>query len=176
MSELSTLARPYAEAAFKRAKEVDAAKTWSDSLVFLTHVIEDPDLIAVINNPRFSQQQLTQLMVDICQDYISDEAVNFLKVLIENNRLKLMPQIAELFEQYKAEDEGYVNVELYSAYALTKQEQKQYVALLEKKLNRKVNSTVSIDKSLIGGILAKAGDKVIDGSISGRLHQLAKGL
>ena len=176
MSELSTLARPYAEAAFKRAKEVGAAGVWSDSLGFLSAVMQDKELIAVLDNPRVSQEQATQLMLDICQEHIHDEAVNFLKLLIENDRLKLVPQIAELYEQYKADDEGYVNVDLYSAYALTKAEEKQYVAMLEKQLNKKVHASVSVDKSLIGGILARAGDKVIDGSISGQLHQLAKRL
>ena len=176
MSELSTLARPYAEAAFKRAKEVGAAGVWSDSLGFLFAVMQDKELTTVIDNPRVSKEQATQLMLDICQEHIHDEAVNFLKLLIENDRLKLVPQIAELYEQYKADDEGYVNVDLYSAYALTKAEEKQYVAMLEKQLNKKVRASVSVDKSLIGGILAKAGDKVIDGSISGQLHQLAKRL
>ncbi len=115
-------------------------------------------------------------MLDICEGQIHDEAVNFLKVLIENDRLKLLPQIAELYEQYKADDEGYVNVEVYSAYPLTKDEEKKYVAMLEKQLNKKVHATVSVDKSLVGGIRAKAGDKVIDGSISGQLQQLAKRL
>ncbi|WP_031434241.1 F0F1 ATP synthase subunit delta [Methylomarinum vadi] len=176
MSELSTLARPYAEAAFKRAKEVGAAGIWSDSLAFLSVAIQDKELAAIIDNPRVSKDQLTQLMVDICEGQIHDEAVNFLKILIENDRLKLLPQIAELYEQYKADDEGYVNVEVYSAYSLTKEEEKKYVAMLEKLLNKKVHATVTVDKSLVGGIRAKAGDKVIDGSISGQLQQLAKRL
>ena len=176
MSELSTLARPYAEAAFKRAKEVGAAGIWSDSLAFLSAVMQDKELAAIIDNPRVSQEKATQLMMDICEGQIHDEAVNFLKVLIENDRLKLVPQVAALYEQYRADDEGYVNVEVYSAYSLTKEEEKKYVAMLEKQLNKKVHATVSVDKSLIGGIRAKAGDKVIDGSISGQLHQLAKRL
>lgn len=176
MSELSTLARPYAEAAFKRAKEVGAAGVWSDSLAFLSAVIKDKELAAVIDNPRVSKEQLTRLMLDICQGQIHDEAVNFLKILIENDRLKLVPHVAELYEQYKADDEGYVNVEIFSAYALTKEEERKYVAMLEKQLHKKVNATVAIDKTLIGGIRAKAGDKVIDGSISGQLQQLAKRL
>ncbi len=176
MSELSTLARPYAEAAFKRAKEVHSAKDWSESLAFLSAVMQDKELRTIIDNPRVGQQQATQLMLDICQEHIHDEAVNLLKVLIENGRLTLVPQIAELFEQYKADDEGYVNVDLYTAYALTKAEENKYVKMLEKQLGKKVIASVSIDKTLIGGVLAKAGDKVLDGSISGQLHQLAKRL
>ncbi len=176
MTELATLARPYAEAAFKRAKEVGAAGIWSDSLSFLALVVQDKELQAVIDNPRVTKEQLTQLMLDICQGHIHDEAEDFLKILIENDRLKLVPQIAEIYEQYRADDEGYVNVELYSAYAITKEEQKKIVKSLEKLLHKKVNASVNVQKDLIGGVVAKAGDKVVDFSISGQLHQLAKRL
>jgi len=176
MTEIATLARPYAEAAFKRAKETGAASLWADGLQFLTCVIQDADMAAIVNNPRVSKERIQQLLLDICQDQISAEVSNLVKLLIENGKLKLLPTILALYEEYKAQDEGYVNVDLYSAYALTKAEQNKYVAMLEKQLNKKVNATVSVDKSLIGGILAKAGDKVIDGSVSGQLHQLAKRL
>lgn len=176
MAELATLARPYAEAAFKRSKEVGSSKDWSDSLMFLSLVIKDEALSAIVKNPKVSKQNTAQLILDICQGQIHDEARNLLKVLIENDKLPLLPEIATMFEQYKADDEGYVNVELYSAYPLAKAEQSKYVGMLEKLLSKKVNASVSVDKSLIGGILAKAGDKVIDGSIRGQLHQLAKRL
>lgn len=176
MTEIATLARPYAEAAFKRAKETGAADIWADGLQFLTCVIQDPDMAAIVNNPRVSKERIQQLLLDICQDQINAEVSNLVKLLIENGKLKLLPTILVLYEEYKAQDEGYVNVDLYSAYALTKAEQNKYIAMLEKQLNKKVNATVSVDKSLIGGILAKAGDKVIDGSVSGQLHQLAKRL
>lgn len=176
MTELATLARPYAEAAFKRAKETGSAQAWADSLQFLSVVVQDADMAAIVNNPKVSGDRLLQLFLDICEDKVSDEAKNLLKLLMQNGKLKLLPNISALFEEYKANDEGYVNVDLCSAYALTKAEQNKYVAMLEKYLNKKVNATVTVDKSLIGGIRAKAGDKVIDGSVSGQLHQLAKRL
>ena len=176
MTEIATLARPYAEAAFKRAKETGAADRWADGLQFLTCVIRDSDMAAIVNNPRVSKERITQLLLDICQDQIDAEVSNLVKLLVENGKLKLLPTILALYEEYKAQDEGYVNVDLCSAYPLTKAEQNKYIAMLEKQLNKKVNATVSVDKSLIGGILAKAGDKVFDGSVSGQLHQLAKRL
>jgi F-type H+-transporting ATPase subunit delta len=176
MAELSTLARPYAEAAYKRAKQTNSIKDWSDVLQFLSTVAHDQELLAIVGNPRVSKEKLTQLLLDICQDHISDEGKNLVKLLIENGKLILLPIISTLYELHKAEDEGYVNVDLYSAYSLTKAEQSRYTAMLEKQLNKKVNAVVSVDKSLIGGILAKAGDKVIDGSIRGQIHQLAKRL
>ncbi len=174
MSELSTLARPYAEAVFKRAKETNNSQEWSDTLVFLSAIIQDKSLAAIVHNPRVGQDELTQLLLDICQDQVTGEANNFLKLLIENGRLTLAPQIAELFENYKAEDEGYVDVDVITAFALTKAEEKSFATSLKKKLNKIVNISASVDKSLIGGFLVKAGDTVIDGSISGQLQQLAK--
>ncbi len=176
MAELSTLARPYAEAAYKRAKQTNSVNDWSDVLRFLSTVAQDRELLAIVGNPRVSKEKVTQLLLDICQDHIIDEGKNLLKLLIENGKLILLPIISKLYEQLKAEDEGYVNVDLYSAYSLSKAEQSKYTAMLEKQLNKKVNAVVSVDKSLIGGILAKAGDKVIDGSIRGQIHQLAKRL
>lgn len=176
MAELSTLARPYAEAAFKRAKETDSVNLWSDALLFLSAVTQDSNLCEIVNNPRVGKDKILGLLLDIGQDRIQDEAANLIKLLVENRKLSLLPKISALFEEHKAEDEGYVNVELFSAFPLTKAEQSKYSAMLEKQLHKKVHAVVSVDKSLLGGILAKAGDKVIDGSIRGKIHQLAKRL
>ncbi|MCK4842462.1 MAG: F0F1 ATP synthase subunit delta [Methylococcales bacterium] len=176
MSELLTLARPYAEAVFKRAIEKKALPEWSDALNFLSVVMQDKEMFAVIANPKVTQEQLTGLLLDICQEQLKPEGVNFVKLLIENGRLILAPQIAELYESFKAEHEGYVDVEVISAYALSKEEQKQLSTTLKKELDKQVHITTSVDKTLIGGFLARAGDKVIDGSIKGQLQQLAKKL
>ena len=176
MTELATLARPYAEAAFKRAKETATASVWAENLQFLAALVQNQELLVIVGNPRIGKAKVSQLLLDIAQDQISDEAKNLLKLLIENGKLQLLPKLAELYEQYKADDEGYVNVDLYSAFSLSKAEQNKYVAMLEKHLHKKVNATVSVDNALIGGIIAKAGDKVIDGSVRGQLHQLAKRL
>lgn len=176
MSELLTLARPYAEAAFKRAIESKSIDEWSDILAFLSVVVQDEEMSAVIANPKVTEQQLTQLLFDICQGQLKKEGENFLKLLIQNDRLMLAPQISELYETSKAEYEGYVDVEVISAYATTKEEQKKFVTTLKKILNKDVHITTSIDKDLIGGFLARAGDKVIDGSVTGQLQQLAKKL
>ena len=176
MAELSTLARPYAEASFKRAKETDSVKDWSDALHFMSALAESRELSEIVGNPRVNKISVTELLLDICQDQIHSEAKNLLKLLIENRKLNLLPTISALYEEHKAEDEGYVNVSLYTAFPLTKAEQSKYSAMLEKQLKKKVIAVVSVDKSLLGGILAKAGDKVIDGSIRGQIHQLAKRL
>jgi F-type H+-transporting ATPase subunit delta len=122
------------------------------------------------------KDKVTELLTDISAEQITAEAGNLLKLLIVNGKLSLLPEISTLYEAHKADDEGYVNVELYSAFPLTKAELNKYSTMLEKQLQKKVNAVVTVDKSLLGGVLAKAGDKVIDASIKGQIHQLAKKL
>ena len=176
MSELATLARPYASAVFKRAKETNATKEWSQSLSFMSAVLENEDISVVIDNPKVNKTKLTELMLDICQEQVTAENSNFLKLLVHNNRLVLLPQIAKLYESYKAEDEGYVEVEVLSAYALSKEVKQSFTVTLEKALGKKIHMNVAVDKSLIGGVLVRAGDRVIDGTIKGRLQHMHKAL
>ena len=176
MSELATLARPYAAAVFKRAKETHATAKWSQSLAFMSAVLTNKDISVVVDNPKVNKQRLLALMFDICLGHINDENENFLKLLIHNNRLNLLTSIVKLFEAYKAEDEGYVEVEVLTAYALSKEAKHDLTATLEKTLSKKIHMNVTVDKSLIGGVLVRAGDRVIDGSIRGRLQHMQKAL
>ena len=176
MSELATLARPYAAAVFKRAKETQATAKWSQSLAFMSAVLNNEDISVVVDNPKVNKQRLSALMMDICQGHVNDENENFLKLLVHNNRLSLLPYIAKLFEAYKAEDEGYVEVEVFTAFALSKEAKQDFTITLEKTLGKKIHMNVTVDKSLIGGVLVRAGDRVIDGSIRGRLQHMQKAL
>ncbi|TAK64852.1 F0F1 ATP synthase subunit delta [Methylobacter sp.] len=176
MSELATLARPYAAAVFKRSKETGKTEQWSKSLAFISAVLNDKEVSVVVANPKVSKERLSALMLDICQGQVDEEGANFLKLLVQNNRLTLAPTIAELFEALKAESEGYVDVEVTTAYAFSKEEKQSFISTLEKTLSKKVHMNVTVDKSLIGGVLVRAGDRVIDGSIKGQLQQLAKRL
>jgi F-type H+-transporting ATPase subunit delta len=176
MSELATLARPYAAAVFKRAKETNATDKWSQSLAFMSAVLSDKDISVVVDNPTVNNEKLSTLMLDICQEHVDEEGANFLKLLVQNRRLTLVPYIAEIFEAYKADDEGYVDVEVTTAYAFSKEEKQSFAAKLEKSLSKKVHMKISVDKSLIGGVLVRAGDRVIDGSIKGQLQQMQKAL
>ncbi len=176
MSELATLARPYAAAAFKRAKETGTDGKWSKSLAFMSAVLSDKAIVAIVDNPKVGSARLSALMLDICKEQVDTEVENFLKLLVQNNRLKLLPAIAEIFESFKAEDEGYVEVEVLTAYAFSKEAKQDFASKLEKTLNKKVHMNISVDKSLIGGVLVRAGDRVIDGSIRGQLQQMQKAL
>jgi F-type H+-transporting ATPase subunit delta len=174
MSELATLARPYAAAVFKRSSETGSTETWSKSLAFIAAVLDDKEISALVGNPKVSKVKLSELMLDICQGQLDEEGANFLKLLVRNSRLILAPTVAKLFESYKAESEGYVDVEVATAYAFTKEEKLSFASTLEKTLSKKVHMNVTVDKSLIGGVLVRAGDRVIDGSIKGQLQQMQK--
>lgn len=176
MSELATSARPYAVAAFKRAKETGAMKDWSQNLAFMAAVTRNDSISSVVDNPKIGKQSKTDLLLDICHEQISKEAANFMKLLVENGRLSLLSTIAALFEEYKAEYEGYLDVQVTSAYELSEESFKALAENLEKSLGKKINMNVAVDKSLIGGVLVRAGDQVIDGSIRGRLQQMQKTL
>jgi F-type H+-transporting ATPase subunit delta len=142
----------------------------------MSAVLSDKDIVTIVDNPKVGSARLSALMLDICKEQIDTEAENFLKLLVQNNRLKLLPAIAEIFESFKAEDEGYVEVEVLTAYAFSKEAKQDFASKLEKTLNKKVHMNVSVDKSLIGGVLVRAGDRVIDGSIRGQLQQMQKAL
>ena len=176
MSELATLARPYAVAVFKRAKETGSIAKWSQGLAFMSAVLRDQEISVIVDNPKVNTERLSALMLDICQEQVDGEGENFLKLLVQNKRLALVPYIAKIFEEYKADDEGYNDVEVTTAYAFSKEEKQTFASKLEKTLSKKIHMNVHVDKSLIGGVLVRAGDRVIDGSIRGQLQQLAKRL
>ncbi len=176
MSELATLARPYASAVFKRAKQTNSAEKWSQSLAFISAVLINKNVAAVADNPKISKEKLSHFILDICQGQIDEEGGNFLKLIVQNNRLTLVSHIAKLFEEYKAEDEGYVDVEVISAFEFSKEDKKVLISKLEKTLGKKIHMSVAVDKSLIGGVLVRAGDRVIDGSIRGQLQHMQKTL
>ena len=176
MAEKSTLARPYANAVFRLAREQGDLKKWSDMLQLIAAVAEDPAMQALIGNPEFERSRLATLFIDICGDGLDEQGRNLVRVLIENRRLDVAPQIADLYEARRADAEGTADVEVVSAFELDPAMQEQLAAALERRLGRKVNLRVKIDASLIGGVLVRAGDLVIDASITGRLEQLANTL
>lgn len=176
MSEIATLARPYASAVFKRAKETGKTQQWSEGLAFMSAVTTSSEIAQVISNPKVNREKRDELILDIVKGQIDDEGINFLKTLLQNNRLSLLPYINKQFEKLKAEDEGYLDVEVVSAYAFTKEAKQKFVTTLEKKFNKKIHMNVTVDRTLIGGVLVRTGDRVIDGSVRGQLQQLQKAL
>lgn len=176
MSELATLARPYALAAFKRAVETQQIEQWSIDLKGLLAVLTEPDLKVSLDNPKIGKSELIIALRECFQGQVSHEAINFLSLLVQNGRLMLMPKIVELFEDYKASAQGYVDVDVATAFEFSDDVRANLKITLEKAFGKAVNLNVRIDHSLIGGILVRAGDKVIDGSIKGRLQHMQKTL
>jgi F-type H+-transporting ATPase subunit delta len=169
----TTVARPYAEAIFERANESNQLKSWSQMLAFLKIVVTDEAMADIIANPLFERQRLIELIMEIGGDRLTEEAGNLVTILSENGRLQLLPEICELFERQKADSERTIEVEVRSAYKLKPAESKALAAALKERLGRDVTITSELDPELIGGVHIRAGDLVIDGSIRGKLEQLA---
>lgn len=173
MAELATLARPYAEAIFDTAKEVDDFALWSETLAFLTSMIEEPLVRSVIANPRIDKNTVRRILLDICESQMTDTGINLVKILIDNDKLLIIPHIASQYERLRSEYQGYVEVEIASAYPVTPVQQQQTEAALQRRLGKGIVIKITLDNTLIGGWLVRIGDQVIDLSIKGRLQQLA---
>lgn len=173
MSELATLARPYAEAVAELAKADNSFDKWSNDIAMLKAIVESPELAHIVDNPSVGGEKLVSLILDICDGQISDAAKNFVRVLVDNQRLLALPYVAVQYEALKAQQQGYVKVEIVSAYAVQPEQQQEIEASLQKSLGKTVEISISTDASLVGGCVIRAGDRVTDLSIKGRLQQLA---
>jgi F-type H+-transporting ATPase subunit delta len=174
MAELSTLARPYAKASFEFAVDASDLQAWSSSLATAAAVTEQLEMVNFLRSPSATTEQQASALINICGDAVDTAGQNFIAILSENRRLTLLPHISQQFDVMKANRERAVDVEVISAQALDKKQQKMLSEALSKTLDRKVNMQVSLDKSLLGGAVIRAGDTVIDGSIRGRLTKLAE--
>ena len=176
MAELSTLARPYAKAAFAYAREHSALPQWSEQLLTAAAVTADVAMAAVLTNPSLTNEQRAQTLVDVCGDVLGVEVKNFISILAANKRLALLSEISSQFELFKANREKSVEVEVVSAFDLSDAMTTKLAEALGKKLEREVKVSTSTDENLLGGVLIRAGDLVIDGSVRGRLNKLAEAL
>ena len=176
MAEPSTIARPYAEAAFKLADAQGKLTEWSMALANLAGVAADARVRAAVGDPNLSAAKVAGLFISILQGKLTGEAENFVRVLAENGRLDVLPEIRGQFEVLKNEREGVVEAEVYSAFEMDAAQTADLVSRLEKKTGRKVRARVSVDKSLIGGVKVVLGDKVIDGSARAQLAALENAL
>jgi F-type H+-transporting ATPase subunit delta len=173
MAELATIARPYAEAVFRLAKESNALGAWSEELAFVAAVYQDPQMQAAIGNPKVTANDVERLILAICGERIDGTARNLIQLLVRNRRLAVLPQIRGQFEKLKLEDEGKLDAKISSAYPLDDAQRNQVVNLLSSRFKRKINATVTVDPELIGGIKVEVGDKVWDASVLGRLQTMA---
>lgn len=174
MAELTTIARPYARAAFELAQKAQdgGLQDWSTMLQTLSQVVQDDGVQSLLDSPDHGSDFKAGAMLKICGDQLSQSGSNFIKLLAENQRLKLIPQIAEVYEMLRADVEKTIEAQVISAFELSDEQQQTLAAALSKRLDRDVVLDCSIDKSLLGGAIVRAGDLVIDGSAQGRLAKL----
>ena len=175
MAESVTIARPYAEAAYRVAKEGGAQSAWSQRLQKLALIAQDGDMASVMSNPRLSAEQVANLVISLCDD--NDPILgNFVRTLAENRRLTLLPEISRLFDLAKSQEEGIKEAVVHSAFPIDDTQVKALVQELEARFGTKLTARVEIDASLIGGVRVTVGDQVLDASVRGKLDAMAVAL
>ncbi|MBS1201970.1 MAG: synthase subunit delta [Chromatiaceae bacterium] len=174
--ELTTIARPYAEAVFERAKETGQLESWSRALGLLGAAATDPQVAPQIANPNVPRGRIRDLLIEVCGDALPGEVANLVRLLADNGRLAVIPEIAELFEARREADQGVRQIQVRSAFPLGEAERQAIAEAMARRLGGQVELTVEEDPALIGGVEIRAGDLVIDDSVRGKLKQLAHAL
>jgi F-type H+-transporting ATPase subunit delta len=173
MAELSTIARPYAVAAYKLGRDQKSLAKWSEMLGFASAVASDAQMQAFIEDPKVVSSELQATFLKVCGDKLNEQGQNLIKVLVEYGRMSILPAITEAFEELKAQDEGTLDAQIIAASKPSAAETKDLVKRLEAKFGKKIEANVSVDSELIGGIKIIVGDTVIDASVKGQLQNLA---
>lgn len=171
MAELATVARPYAEALFRVAQQGDL-NSWSSLIEELGQIGANPDVQAFASNPNVTDEQLADTIASLVKSPLNAEAKNFISMLAQNGRIVLLPEIAAQFRELKNAREGAADAQIYSAFEVSADQLAQLVSTLEKKFGRKLNPTVTVEPTLIGGVRVVVGDEVLDTSVSARLQQM----
>ena len=175
MSELTTVARPYARAAFEFAVDSNKIDAWSEMLFFAAEVVNNPTMAELLKSDK-ATKELANLFISVCDDQLDENGQNLIKIMAENGRLSVLPRVAELYADLVAEHKKEIDVSVVSAYALSKKQKVELSTSLEKRLALKVNLNCSIDKTLIAGMVITAGDLVIDSTAKGQLNRLSNTL
>ena len=176
MAELRTLARPYAKAAFQAASETSSVQLWADQLTLLGSISAQAKVADAISSSTIDAATQVSTLTNLAGDDLGVAVNNFLHVLASNKRLLLLPSIADLFAELKADLERSVEVNISTAFALDSAVETKLTEALKNKLQREIHVNTNIDKSLLGGVVVRAGDIVIDGSIKGRIAKLAEAM
>jgi F-type H+-transporting ATPase subunit delta len=176
MADKTTIARPYAKAAFAEARADSMLDAWSAALHTAATVAGDPRVHSLLGDPHVTTAQLSKLILDIAGAGLGTHGSNFVQALAEAHRLDCLPEIAALFDSYKDEAEGVADVTVTSATALDEKQQQTLAAALTRRLKREVRMHCTTDPELLGGAVVRSGDLVIDGSVRGRLERIANEL
>ncbi len=179
--ELMTCARPYAQAVFQAAREHNALGPWHNALKICAAVVQDKTVAVLLGNPSLTDAAKAEQLLAVCGDSFGHDGVeqsvgNFIHILAEHKRLPLLPLILEQFEQLKTAEQKQVEAEVISAFPLTEAQQQALIDKLQKKLATQVSLTLRVDESLLGGVMIRVGDLVIDSSVQARLKKLAEAM
>ncbi len=173
MADFTTAARPYAKAVFEIARDGGKFEDWSNRLSVLGAIVGHPEMQERLDAPNLTQADAARMVETVASDVVNDDdSRNFVKLLAENNRMKMLPDIGGIYEELRAEAEGEIEANVVSAFELTDEQRDKMATALSKRLDRKVRIVSSVDESLIGGAIIRAGDLVIDGSVKGRLDKM----
>jgi F-type H+-transporting ATPase subunit delta len=173
MAERATIARPYAKAAFEYARDAKAFAGWSQGLQVAAEIISDSRVTLLTKSPQWGQADLVSIIADVAGAKLNPAMQNFVRILAENHRLLLLPEIGAHFEELRSTAENTVDVEVISAIALNGAQADKLAQALSTRLKRTVRMQNTVDAALLGGAIVRAGDLVIDGSLKGRLQRLA---
>jgi F-type H+-transporting ATPase subunit delta len=173
MAELTTIARPYAEAAFRLARDRNELPVWSEMLRFVSAVTADPRIASALESPKLTGADKESLLLSVCGERIDALGRNFVRVLVEADRVTVLPQIAALFETLKNDADGVALARIETAFPLSDAQLAELKSALEKHFRKTIEATVSVDPALIGGARITVGDTVIDGTIQAQLSAMA---
>jgi F-type H+-transporting ATPase subunit delta len=176
MTDFTTAARPYANAVYDIASQTNTLDSWSDALANLAAVVSDAQMSGLLADPDMGKQQKGELVSQVLGDKLNEQQQNLVKLMAENGRLSIMPDVRDQFEVARAKAENKVDAEVISAFELSAQQTDELVNTLKNKLGCDVTLTTTVDESLIGGIVIKAGDTIIDASMKSQLDSLALSL
>ncbi len=174
MAELITLARPYAKAAFEYARKDQALDAWSSSLSIVAAVVQHAAVEEQLDSPTVTSEKKAATLIELCGDALDASVKNFITIMAENKRLNLLKEVQVLFENLKAQQEKFTDITVSTAFDLDDSVEKALTEKLGKSLQSEVTMSTQVDKTLIGGVVIRAGDMVIDGSVRGRLAKLAE--
>lgn len=176
MTDFTTAARPYANAVYDIASQTSALDSWGDALANMATVVSDVQMSELLNNPEMGKQQKGDMLIQVLGDKLDEQQRNLVKLMAENGRLSIMPDVWGQFEVARAKAENKVEAEVISAFELSAQQTDELVNTLKNKLGCDVTLTTTVDESLIGGVVIKAGDTIIDASMKSQLDSLALSL
>ncbi|MFT4925173.1 MAG: F-type H+-transporting ATPase subunit delta [Phenylobacterium sp.] len=172
MSDMITVARPYAKAAFEIAVVDNSLDNWLEMLIFAAEVVKNQDMKGFLSGSA-SPDSMAEVFIQVCGEQLNDKGHNLVKIMAENQRLTVLPAVVDLFTEMYAEHRKEITVDVTSAVELDAEQQDNLSAALEKRLERKIKLNCGVDTSLVGGLVIKAGDIIIDGTIRGKLNRLS---